>query len=80
MAEKDNNRNSLSNINYRIAKLLKQYDNRLCADCCEPLIITSTSIHASLYHQVWLCSLCYNSHVDVLGTTHPIIIYLYLNI
>jgi hypothetical protein len=51
---------------YRLTKLLKNLDNRLCADCSAPLLEWQ-NYYGSLTHQVWLCNTCYETHVEVLG-------------
>lgn len=51
---------------YRLAKLLKHLDNRLCADCGVSLLEWQ-NYYGSLTHQVWLCNTCFESHVEVLG-------------
>ena len=57
---------SKETVAYRLAKLIKHIDNRLCADCSEPLLEWQ-NYAASLTDQVWLCHTCYDIHVEVLG-------------
>ena len=51
---------------YRLAKLLKHLDNRLCADCGASLLEWQ-NYYGSITHQVWLCNTCYEAYLDVLG-------------
>lgn len=67
MASKTKTAHSASAV-YRLAKLLKHLDNRLCADCGASLLEWQ-NFYGSLSHQVWLCNTCFESHVEVLGET-----------
>ena len=53
---------------YEIAKLLKEPENRLCADCESPLT-TPLSTHASLHYGVWICTVCAEIHASELPSS-----------
>jgi hypothetical protein len=55
-----------TSVGYRLAKLLKHLDNRLCADCGVSLLEWQ-NYYGSLSNQVWLCNTCFEAHYDVLG-------------
>ncbi len=58
--------NATSSISsYEVVRLLKQPDNRLCADCSTPLTQSSLT-YASLVYGVWVCGACAEVHRDFL--------------
>lgn len=57
--------NMSAGVGYEIAKLLKQADNRLCADCQAPLA-DANQTYASLRFGVWICEACAQAHYKVL--------------
>ena len=64
--ESHNKQDKAASVGYRLAKLLKHLDNRLCADCGVSLLEWQ-NYYGSLTHQVWLCNTCFETHVEVLG-------------
>jgi hypothetical protein len=55
----------MSSLSYDVAKLLKEPENRLCADCSSALG-SPANISASLRYGVWLCNICAEVHLSQL--------------
>jgi hypothetical protein len=55
----------MSSLSYDVAKLLKEPENRLCADCSTALG-SPANISASLRYGVWLCNVCAEIHLSQL--------------
>lgn len=58
-------------VSYILLKLIKQVENRLCADCSKPLA-EGSEIHAVINHGTWVCKLCAQSNAELKEGKDPL--------